>query len=87
MGNYHYNNLTDPSRYFFRSDHINFARKDIPVLFYSTGTHRDYHRLSDVEESIDYNKFLKITRFCFKVGLNVAQYNGPIKVDNPMSKW
>jgi hypothetical protein len=87
VGNYHYNNLTDPSRSFFRSDHINFARKDIPVLYYSTGTHRDYHMLSDVEESIDYNKFLKMTRFCYKAGLNVAQYNGPIKVDNPMSTW
>jgi hypothetical protein len=43
--------------------------------------------ISDVEEAIDYDKFLKMSRFCFKVGLNVAQYNGPIKVDNPMSKW
>ncbi len=82
-----YNNLTDPNRYFFRSDHINFARKDIPILFYSTGTHNDYHMISDVEEAIDYDKFLKMSRFCFKVGLNVAQHSGPIKVDNPMSKW
>ena len=87
VGNYQYNNLTDPNRYFFRSDHINFARKDIPILFYSTGIHRDYHMVSDVEESLDYDKFLKMTRFCFKAGLNVAQYKGPIKVDNPMSKW
>jgi hypothetical protein len=43
--------------------------------------------VGDVEESLDYEKFLKMTRFCFKVGLNVAQYNGSIKVDNPMSKW
>ncbi|RLD72252.1 MAG: hypothetical protein DRJ29_08825 [Bacteroidetes bacterium] len=87
VGNYKYNNLTDPNRYFFRSDHISFARKDIPVLFYSTGTHRDYHMVGDVEESLDYEKFLKMTRFCYKVGLNVAQYSGSIKVDNPMSKW
>jgi len=87
VGNYQYNNLTDPNSYFFRSDHINFARKDIPVLFYSTGTHRDYHMVGDVEESLDYEKFLKMTRFCYIAGLNVAQYNGPIKVDNPMSLW
>lgn len=87
VGNYQYNNLTDPNRYFFRSDHVNFARKDIPVLFYSTGTHRDYHMVSDVEESLDYEKFLRMTRFCYKAGLNVAQHNGPIKVDNPMSEW
>ena len=87
VGNYQYNNLTDPNRHFFRSDHINFARKDIPILYYTTGTHRDYHMVSDVEESLDYEKFLKMTRFCYKAGLNVAQYNGPIKVDNPMSLW
>ena len=86
-GNYTYNNLEDPNRYFYRSDHINFARKDIPVLFYSTGTHRDYHMLSDVEEALDYDKFLKMTRFCFKAGHNVAQYKGAIEVDNPMSGW
>lgn len=87
VGNYQYNNLTDPNRYFYRSDHINFAQKNIPVLFYSTGTHRDYHMLGDVEEAIDYDKFLKMTRFCFKAGLNVAQYAGTIEVDNPMSRW
>jgi hypothetical protein len=87
VGNYKYNNLTDPNRYFFRSDHISFARKDIPVLFYSTGTHRDYHLVTDVEEAIDYDKFLKMVRFCYKVGFNVAQYSGPIKVDHPMSTW
>lgn len=87
VGNYQYNNLTDPNRYFYRSDHINFARQDIPILFYSTGTHRDYHLVSDEEASIDYDKFLKMTRFCYKAGFNVAQYKGPIEVDNPMSTW
>ena len=87
VGNYQYNNLTDPNRYFYRSDHISFARQDIPVLFYSTGTHRDYHLVSDVEEAIDYDKFLKMTRFCYEVGFNVAQYKGSIEVDKPMSTW
>lgn len=84
---YTYNNVTDPNRYFFRSDHINFAQKDIPVLAYSTGTHRDYHMVTDKEEAIDYSKFLAMARFCYTAGYNVAQYNGPIKVDNPMSTW
>jgi hypothetical protein len=86
-GNYMYNDTKHPDRYFYRSDHINFARKDIPVLNYSTGTHRDYHMLTDVEERIDYDKFLRMTRFCYKVGFNVAQYKGPIEVDKPMSGW
>jgi Zn-dependent M28 family amino/carboxypeptidase len=86
-GNYQYNNLEDPNRYFFRSDHISFARKDIPVLSYSTGTHRDYHLVSDEKEAIDYDKFLKMTRLGYRVGFNVAQYSSPIEVDNPMSGW
>jgi len=87
VGNYTFNDTQHPERYFYRSDHINFARKDIPVLFYSTGTHRDYHMLTDVEERIDYDKYLKMTRFCYKVGYEVAQYKDPIEVDKPMSGW
>jgi len=87
IGNYTYNDPAHPERYFYRSDHISFARKDIPVLFYSTGTHRDYHMVTDEEKLIDYDKFLKMTRFCYKVGFNVAQFKGPIEVDNPMSTW
>ena len=87
VGNYIYNDINHPDRSFYRSDHVNFARKDIPVLFYSTGIHRDYHMLTDVEERIDYDRFLKMTRFCYKVGFNVAQYGDPIVVDKPMSGW
>lgn len=87
IGNYDYNDLTHPERYFYRSDHINFAQKDIPVLFYSTGTHRDYHKVTDEEKRIDYDKFLKMTRFSYKAGYNVADYKGSITVDNPMSAW
>jgi Zn-dependent M28 family amino/carboxypeptidase len=87
VGNYEYNDLNHPDRYFFRSDHISFARKDIPVLFYSTGTHRDYHMVTDTEDKIDYRKFEEMVRMSFKVGYRVAQYEGPIEVDNPMSGW
>ncbi len=87
VGNYTYNDLNHPDQFYYRSDHISFARRNIPVLFYSTGEHRDYHKVTDEEELIDYNKFLKMTRFCYKVGFNVAQYIDPIEVDNPMSGW
>lgn len=86
-GNYSYNDPDHPEHFYYRSDHINFARKDIPVLFYSTGTHADYHRVTDVVERLDFEKFLKMTRFCYKAGYNVAQYRDPIAVDNPMSGW
>ena len=87
IGNYEFNDLNNPGRYFYRSDHINFARKDIPVLFYSTGTHKDYHLVTDEEKLIDYDKFLKMTRFSYKAGYNVANYKETIEVDKPMSTW
>jgi Zn-dependent M28 family amino/carboxypeptidase len=87
IGNYTYNDLNHSGQYFYRSDHISFARKDIPVLYYSTGIHRDYHLVTDEEALLDYDKFLKMTRFCYKAGFNVAEYKDSIVVDNPMSDW
>jgi hypothetical protein len=87
VGNYQYNDRNHPDRYFYRSDHINFARKDIPVLFYSTGTHRDYHTVDDTEDRLDYAKFEKMVRMGYLVGYRLAGYKGPIEVDNPMSGW
>lgn len=86
-GNYSYNDITHPERYYYRSDHISFARKDIPVLFYSTGTHADYHMLTDDPGKIAYDKFRRMTEFSFMVGYNVADYKDEITVDNPMSGW
>jgi Zn-dependent M28 family amino/carboxypeptidase len=87
VGNYHYNDINHPDRFFFRSDHINFARKDIPVLFYSTGTHRDYHMVTDTEDRIDYVKFERMVELSYLVGYKLANHKGPIVVDNPMSGW
>jgi hypothetical protein len=87
VGNYDYNDMNHPDRYFFRSDHINFARKDIPVLFYSTGTHRDYHQVTDTEDRIDYEKFERMVELSYLVGYKLANYRGSIVVDNPMSGW
>ena len=87
VGNYEFNVPDHPKQYFYRSDHISFARKDIPVLSYSTGTHKDYHKVTDTEDAIDYDKFLKMTRFAYMVGFNVARHKSTIEVDNPMSGW
>ncbi len=86
-GDYTYNDPHHPDMYYFRSDHINFARHDIPDLCYSTGTHKDYHQPSDSPDKIDYQKLKKVTDFVFMVGYNIANYKGEIVVDNPFSKW
>ena len=60
--NYKYDDPKDPNRFFFRSDHYNYARKGIPIIFYFSGVHVDYHQPSDSPEKIDYAKLEKIAR-------------------------
>lgn len=49
-----------PERIYFRSDHYNYARKGIPIVFLTTGLHPDYHRVSDSAEKIEYEKMARI---------------------------
>jgi len=76
-----------PLQLFSRSDHFNFVKKDIPVLFFSTGLHSDYHKQGDVVEKIDFNKMETITRMIYEIGFAVANRKARITVDNPYSKW
>jgi len=58
--------------FYGRSDHFNFARKGVPILFFFNGTHPDYHQPSDELEKIDAEKAARITRLMFYLGLEVA---------------
>lgn len=63
-------------RFYFRSDHYNFARKGVPILFFFTGTHEDYHRPSDHPDRILYEKTARITRLIYYLGLEIADSGG-----------
>ncbi|HPB12345.1 MAG: M28 family peptidase [Bacteroidales bacterium] len=76
-----------PLQLFARSDHYNFAKKDIPVLFFSTGLHTDYHEPGDTVDKIDFAKMELVTRAIYEIGYNVANRKKRIVVDNPFSKW
>lgn len=58
--------------FYFRSDHYNFARKGVPILFFFSGTHPDYHRPGDSPDRIDAEKESRLTRLIFYLGLEVA---------------
>ena len=58
--------------FYFRSDHYNFARKGVPILFFFSGTHPDYHRVSDSPDKIDAEKESRVARLVFYLGLDVA---------------
>jgi hypothetical protein len=59
-------------RIFYRSDHYNFARKGVPILFFTSGTHSDYHQPSDEPRTIDGEKVARLVRLLFYVGAAVA---------------
>jgi Zn-dependent M28 family amino/carboxypeptidase len=59
---------THPERYYFRSDHYNYAQKGIPILFVSTGFHEDYHKVSDEASKIDYDKMSRIASLLVEFG-------------------
>lgn len=58
--------------FYFRSDHYNFAKKGVPILFFFNGTHADYHQPSDSPDKIDAEKESRIARLIFYLGLDVA---------------
>jgi hypothetical protein len=76
-----------PLQLFVRSDHYNFAKKDIPVMFFTDGEHVDYHKAGDVVEKINFANMDLITETVFRIGYNVANQKTRIVVDNPFSKW
>jgi Zn-dependent M28 family amino/carboxypeptidase len=70
--NYRYDDPKDPNRFFFRSDHYNYARKGIPIVFFFDGEHEDYHRPGDEAQKIDYEKMQKIVRTVYLMVWEIA---------------
>jgi hypothetical protein len=58
--------------FYYRSDHFNFARKGVPILFFFSGTHPDYHQPSDSPDKIDAEKESRVARLVFYLGLDIA---------------
>ena len=81
---YRYDDPADPNRFFFRSDHINYARKGIPIIFYFDGVHEDYHRPGDEPQKIDYEKLQRITRTVYVTLWEIAIRPARPKVDKQL---
>jgi hypothetical protein len=78
---YTFNEDDDPNRYYYRSDHYNFAKNNIPVIFYFNGVHEDYHKVTDTVEKIDFEKIQTITRLVFLTAWELANRDERIIVD------
>jgi peptidase M28-like protein len=82
--NYLYDDPADPNRFFFRSDHYNYARKGIPIVFFFDGEHEDYHRPGDSPDKIDYQKMERVTRTVYMTLLEIANRPARPKVDKQL---
>jgi hypothetical protein len=78
---YKFNDPNDKERIYFRSDHYNFARKGVPIIFYFNGTHADYHRPTDTPDKINYDLYAKRAQFVFYTAWEMANRNGMLKRD------
>ena len=75
----------DEESVFYRSDHWNFARKGVPIAFFFTGFHPDYHKPSDTADKINYPKLLRIASYVYDIGFTLAQSDTRPLVD--ADKW
>lgn len=78
---YTYNNENDPNRFYYRSDHYNFAKNNVPIIFYFNGTHDDYHRPGDTPDKINYDLLTNRARLIFHTAWAVANRDQRVKVD------
>ncbi|MDT0557631.1 M28 family peptidase [Ichthyenterobacterium sp. W332] len=78
---YTYNDENDPNRYYYRSDHYNFAKNNIPVIFYFNGTHDDYHKPTDTPDKIEYDLLENRARLVFYTAWELANRDARIIVD------
>ena len=78
---YRFNDKDDPNRFYYRSDHYNFAKNGIPIIFYFTGTHADYHQPSDTPDKIEYDLLELRSKLIFYTAWNIANRDKRIVVD------
>jgi hypothetical protein len=79
---YKFNDENDPNRFYYRSDHYNFAKNGIPIVFYFNGVHADYHKPTDTVEKIIFESVEKVARLAFHVTWELANRDNRIVVDS-----
>lgn len=76
---YKYNDRSDPNRFYYRSDHYNFAKNGIPSVFFFNGTHADYHKPTDKVEKIEFDALAKRAQLAFATAWELAnRENRPV---------
>jgi hypothetical protein len=81
---YRYNDPNDPQRLYYRSDHYNFAKHGIPVIFYFRGLHEDYHKPSDTVEKIEFDTIEKVSKLIFHTAWELANRKEKVIVNEAL---
>lgn len=79
---YTYRDINHPERFYFRSDHYNFAKNNIPVIFYFNGVHEDYHEHTDTVDKINFDKIEKTARLIFHTAWEIANRKERLKLND-----
>ncbi|MCF6360717.1 MAG: M28 family peptidase [Cyclobacteriaceae bacterium] len=83
---YTYNDENHPDRIYYRSDHWNFAKNNIPVIFYFNGTHDDYHKPTDTVDKIEFDLLQKRAQLVFYTAWVISNRDERLVVDKPTSE-
>ncbi len=78
---YKFNDRNDPNKFYYRSDHYNFAKNGIPSVFLFSGVHADYHKPTDDVDKIEFDILTKRTKLAFAIVWELANRKERIKVD------
>ena len=80
---YSYDANGHPENVYCRSDHYEYARYGIPIVFFTTGLHQDYHQLSDEPQYVDYEHMARVDQLVHDVAIRVANLDHRVVVDKP----
>ncbi len=79
---YELNDVNDPEGVYTRSDHYSYASKGIPIAFFTTGLHPDYHRITDTVDKIKFPKMTRIAQLVYETGFSIASTDRVLERDN-----
>jgi len=83
---YTFDEPNDPNRYYYRSDHYNYAKQNIPIVFFYDHMTEDYHKPTDDVDKINFEKLEKISTLITELALRVANLDHRLKVDKPLEE-
>ncbi|MBU1677543.1 MAG: M28 family peptidase [Bacteroidetes bacterium] len=78
---YRFNDPDDPNRYYYRSDHLYYANKNIPIVFFYDYMQEDYHKFTDTVEKINFKKIMKAARLAHDIALKIANLDHKLIVN------